>query len=516
VGELLEDGTVVENSELTVFATEQMSTDNLFGWFDIEINCECPPTEPCATPAPAPGTPPGETAHTGPKSDICVETTDASTPYQECHDILAGDAMPVGSVCVEVVDRDGEPFLEVSFSSAAQWTFVTNDIWIGENFTSIPYDEDGALDTENFPYYWCNSTGESEWKTGFPLKWSYNCEDLDSFSLALLVQSTLGQLAEDGSVLADTEIVAFALEHEAESSDGSFGWFDIDIMCECVPGESPAQAPVEVVIDSPTEEDCYDIMAGEADVAGTVCFKVRGDQLDITFTAKPEYGFASTEFWVGEDIKDVPLDEDGELDTENFPYFWCNSTGGDTFDTEIEFKWSYMCDGSDTFDLDVVAHATIGKLLDDGTVDPSTEFSAFAMEHDATNYEGSYLDLAFSCKATTTGTITPDTSVCAPSIDLVDEDFEFQDGKSWHWNKPYFFGKGITSESGSFTNFLGRIGNTNNDITESFDIPPAGGVAADSVTMSFDLYQIDQWTSDDSFDVEIGGTLVDLGDGDWF
>jgi len=146
-----ENGTLVPDSEVTLSA-QDMAND-FHGWFDFELQCECPPMEPCepwnqTLPVPLPELP-------VPPTEICIESENDS--FEECHDILAGDSLVVGSVCTKIVDENGNLALELSFSATESWVFVTHEIWVGENISDVPVDSSGDLDTENFPYYWVSS-----------------------------------------------------------------------------------------------------------------------------------------------------------------------------------------------------------------------------------------------------------------------------------------------------------------------------------------------------------------------
>jgi hypothetical protein len=241
--------------------------------------------------------------------------------------------------------------------------------------------------------------------------------------------------------------------------------------------------------------------------------------MDLTFTTFDDWAYVSVEGWIGENVDDIPMDEDGALDTENFPYYWCNSTGETTVVTDVEFKWSYNCEDLDQFSLSLVAHATLGKLLEDGTVDPDSEVSAFVFEHEKESSDGlfGWFDFVLSCKCADLGSAssaeasaaTSETETCEPTVVVVDEDFEPNENGSWHVGAQYTWGQGISSVTDGFSHFLGRLGKGNGAAEESFVIPGA----AESVTVEFMLYQIDQWTSeDDTFVVTVGSTDVSLGE----
>eukprot|EP00797_Seminavis_robusta_P027666 Sro520_g159160.1 n/a (648) ;mRNA; r:33775-35718 len=249
-----------------------------------------------------------------------------------------------------------------------------------------------------------------------------------------------------------------------------------------------------------------------------MCFEVfNGEDFEVSFTATRGWTFVSSEYWIGESIDDIPVDEDDSLDIEKFPYFWCNSTGLSTVKEFVEMKWSYNCEDLGTFDLKVLAHFTMAQLQDDGTIAPDTELVAFAEEYRGhTSDGGSYgwFDFVIDCDCPPIATAG---AGCESEIVLLDEDFEAEENEeSWHEGFEYSWSGGITSESALMSHFLGRLGQGKEEVSQSFDIPLSGDVSADRVTLEFTLYQIDRWTSeDDAFLVMIGtsnGTQISLGD----
>jgi len=473
--------------------------------------------------------------------DICVLADDESRKV--CQDILASDSTPAGAVCIESFNEDGEHFLNVSYTSYGNWTFVYHEFWIGENFTELPQDADGEPDFETFPFYWCNSSGSNTWVAKVDLKWEYICEEESGFNLSIVSQSTLGRLLENGTILEDSEYTVMA--YNQQSPGGSFGWFDFELFCECPPTEPcvPPNVTWPNVTWPPTNgtipdicvdvrdgsyQECHDILAGGSVVVGAVCVKVTDEVglpyvavdggipfLDITFTATGNWTFVTNEIWIGENISSLPI-FDGELDTENFPYYWCNSSGQVNWTTITPLKWSFNCEDLASFGLAFVAQSTLGQLLEDGTVDHDSEIVAYAYEHEGTNTEGFYgwFNISILCECVDEDDITPSTiATCEPSIVLVDEDFEAgEDESSWHEGSEYSWYGGITTESAGFGHFLGRLGEGNAEVSQVFVIPSAGGITADSVSLEFNLYQIDNWESTgDAFIVVVGGTEVSLG-----
>jgi hypothetical protein len=161
------------------------------------------------------------------ETEICIDTG-LDNIREECYDLLVGEAGSAGKVCIEIVDNSTK--FQVTYTASGDWTLITTEFWIGDNISAVPVDEDGALDTDSFPYFYCNSTGEESWVAKFEMKWQYNCLDMDDFTLAVVGQATVAKYnSTTGEVIEETEVVAFAHEYDGSSNDNYFGWFDIQV-----------------------------------------------------------------------------------------------------------------------------------------------------------------------------------------------------------------------------------------------------------------------------------------------
>ena len=364
--------------------------------------------------------------------EICIEGDDYSRNLCQSFTASSAGEDAVGEVCIEVESEGGHSYLNVSFSASVNWTFVSVEFWIGENATEVPMDDDNQLDLDSFPYYWCNSSGASWWTDMLALKWEYLCEQERNFSLSMIAQATIGQLNEDGTLIEDSELTVFATEYDA----GFYSWFDFDVICECPEPcvENNNTTPnISVTTDICIETDegldtvCYDILEGGSSVVGSVCTRL-GDEdgedvLQLNFVAEAGWTFLTTEVWVGENVSQAPLDEDGTLDTDSFPVYWCNSTGAQVWNTTISMKWLYECDVRDSFLIALISQVTVAKLQDDGSVDHETEVTAFAYEYQDANglYAWYEVNVLCDCEANITGNQTA-TEICIDSVDQTMQD----------------------------------------------------------------------------------------------
>lgn len=267
-----------------------------------------------------------------------------------CHDIMTDKLTIAGQVCVSAISENGIKYLKVAYNATDDWVLVSTETWISDDYDlpKLPRDENGEIDFENFPYFVCNSTGQSQLVSKIDLKWEYNCEEKSNFTLVIVSHVTMAQLQDDGTIMEDSEVTSYIAEQE--SPDGMYGWFNLELNCDCpqdkpciesdskIPrlsaGEPvPSQPAVCIEMEDNSMEDCHDILAGDSMIVGKVCTSVAleasivdgedaVDVLKVNFTASNGWAFVSNEIWVGEDIATLPVDESGDIDTENFPYFW--------------------------------------------------------------------------------------------------------------------------------------------------------------------------------------------------
>jgi hypothetical protein len=98
-------------------------------------------------------------------------------------------------------------------------------------------------------------------------------------------------------------------------------------------------------------------------------------------------------------------------------------------------------------------------------------------------------------------TISPTSSpsaVCEQDTVVAFEDFEGGNAESWE--------KGTISNTPVFSNFLGRLGLENDYVRKTFVVP----TNAQSVTVEFLLYEIDNWLHCDKLTILIGNKRLDL------
>jgi hypothetical protein len=228
------NGTLIHGSKEASFTYEHSSGSNYnteFGWIPLRIGCKCTGESLKATSSLFPwmhvSSAPVKHIATSPKLQThCIAGDNGSG--RECHNMMVGDSFPAGSLCVETVDDN--QYFEFTFQSTGEWTLLATELWIGDSIDDVPTLEMGNVNNNKFPYFFRNSTGEKTWKTKIALNVSFDCEMIEEFKMAVVASSTFGKVAEDGSLVDDTEVIAFV---EDRPDSNMFGWFDLGLRCNC-------------------------------------------------------------------------------------------------------------------------------------------------------------------------------------------------------------------------------------------------------------------------------------------
>jgi len=412
------------------------------------------------------------------------------------------------------VSEDSE-YLEVSFEASGDWTLVTTEFWVGDNITSVPYDE-GDLDTESFPYFWCNSTGESSYKSKVDLKWKYVCEEQSEFTLAVVAQVTMAQMDSDGQIVEGTELITFATEYEVEANDGLFGWFDVPILCECVEldpltasegigeaqdsqtecsGETVTSKDVIAIADAATLSE-----ASPTASASSVEVPMDADKIVVVFELEEIGSWATDDKFVltvsGSEIdmgalenydhRENPTNSAsgtvGDISWSRHRVVGAGDSGGKLHSVEITIPGSRFADAASMellFGLDIETFA-----------DQVANVSDLAVTAHGSWCETRRLEYASADKS------------CKKDIQVAVEDFETGTAASWS--------NGLIALDDKFGHFLGRLGLENPTVSKVFAIP----TESDSVVVQFSLYTIgtSAWKSSDQFHVRVGIADINMGD----
>ncbi|MFA7331315.1 MAG: hypothetical protein WC326_09615 [Candidatus Delongbacteria bacterium] len=74
------------------------------------------------------------------------------TPGQTCTSLLAGQTIPAGEVCVEVIDEGDQPFLAITYTTTDGWLLLETHAWVGLDLADLPATGSGNPRVGHFPY----------------------------------------------------------------------------------------------------------------------------------------------------------------------------------------------------------------------------------------------------------------------------------------------------------------------------------------------------------------------------
>lgn len=452
-----------------------------------------------------------------------------------CYDLVASDTTSAGSVCVEV---SGNPSaVKVTRTVADDWVLLKTKFWYGDVSTDLPRKRNGLPNVEKFPYFWGNSSGETEW-TGSAFIDSSTCKGVEDYTVDLVVHSTIIRKHENGTFIRGTKESSFAYELSSspKKADGP-GSLALNIDCKCSAEKAKASPLLSASASLPPAKssshstksqsycidgdngsgrECHKMTVGGSIAAGMLCAEAveNSEYFQFSFQSMEGWTLLATEFWLGDNIHDLPMMESGDIDTKRMPYYWRNSTGEPMWQTKIGLNVSFDCSMIEQYKLAVVASSTFGKLDDQGELIDDTEVVAFVEDRPDNGWFGWFaLELRCNCDGPVNSLLSDamsfftggETPGCVPSSIFVDEDFEV-DGAASSWDN------GVISKGDDLTSFLGLGGSYVPEVSRTFSIPASpDGTRPDSISLEFVLYTIDSWNEEDSVRVTVGLDEIDLG-----
>lgn len=124
---------------------------------------------------------------------------------------------------------------------------------------------------------------------------------------------------------------------------------------------------------------CFTLTAGQSIDAGVVCATVIDDDLLLTYQTTGGWELQEAHLWIGLDLADMPQTKKGSPIPGQFPYVSGDITGATEFSVVIPLaEFGIACPDSDTQlpTLYIAAHATVQLLLEDGSYQTETGWSA--------------------------------------------------------------------------------------------------------------------------------------------
>lgn len=138
-------------------------------------------------------------------------------------------------------------------------------------------------------------------------------------------------------------------------------------------GLTSAQAQCVQTLDEngvPTYEGvaCFDLIAGQNEVAGTVCVEVVGDCLEVSYATVDDWLLTEAHLWVGGNLADMPQTKNGNPKIGNFPYQWADGAGASACVFQIPLSaLGFACPGDDATYY-MAAHAALIRTDGTGTI----------------------------------------------------------------------------------------------------------------------------------------------------
>ncbi|CAB9522265.1 expressed unknown protein [Seminavis robusta] len=460
---------------------------------------------------------------------------------KQCFNVTGTDETSTGKVCAQVVGNP--PTIMVTRDVSGDWVLLKSKFWYGTSAADVPKRKSGRPDIEKFPYFWGNSSGEEFWTGSAILENSFDCRDASEYAIDLVAHSTYMKKFENGTLIHGSKEASFAYDHSSDSHhNDDFGWIPLKIGCKCTtqtpklastvlpwmysapsrskePYSATKPQPYCIDGDNGSGRECHNMMVGDSATAGSLCVEAVDDSeyFEFTFQSTDEWTLLTTELWLGDSIEDVPTSETEDVNNNQFPYFFRNSTGQHTWKTKIALNVSFDCSMIDEFKMAIVASSTFGKVAQDGSLIDDTEVVAFVEDRPDSHMFGWFgLGLRCNCGGTLESLVSSakamlagddgDKSCVSTSI-FIDEDFE-DEGSEDAWDN------GVITKGSDFTYFLGRLGGDYvPEVSRSFSVPTSkdGQTKADSISLEFVLYIIDEWKESDAVRLTIGSDEVNLG-----
>jgi len=393
------------SSQLKSFAVEHEGSRGLeFSWMDFLINCRCEkeafPNSSTMVPKNAP-----TTVATG---DYNTGHCTGQEPHKDglCRKLISGRGDVVGSLCAKQMSKSNNT--EIVFAANKYWSFVSQEMWIGNNLATLPMIGGDIPEFGTFPHVWRNQAGLLEWKVSIGI--TCNSRDQGNQKVYVVSRSSARQVNKDGMLLENTEEYVLP-------GDGSGGitptwdWLYIELSCRA--GEAQLIVPyvAGATCEGPSSLKFKDSPCGlqSIDLAsecgtephGKIDFSIEGlgntSSLDVMFRPSVGRSFTAAELWLGTDMSQMPrISDSGTPDFASFPYFASESVGR----TQINFKEPlYMdCKEGNILTLFGVARAvTMQNDLANST--PQVTESSYAYEHDSISSEGwyGYFDFTIEC-----------------------------------------------------------------------------------------------------------------------
>ena len=386
--------TADNSSTFKAYSVENDSSRGVeFSWMEFLVDCHCEKKAPTSTDFPT----------NAPSSTDTNSSTLACAANQNrlqglCRKLFTQAGEAVGSACVK--QPDGSNFTEVMFSTNRFWSFISHEVWAGDDPATL-MESDGS-------HSWSNGTGAREWSATVGV--TCTGQDQGKRKVYVASRSIARQITKSGELLENTEESVFQLNRTDGSRVPTWDWLYFEVECG---GHEVEQS---TLANNVCGEDQYAIefkasgcgvqtielaSACGQESPGELELSTVGDgnnkSMDVMFTFRPsgERSFQNTELWFDRSLVGLPVNvNDGTLDLASFPYFASDSNGA----AQSIFRESISLDcssGNDESTFVGVAHATVTQ-----TGSGNKTESSFAYMHDGPSsaiWYG-YFDFTILCR----------------------------------------------------------------------------------------------------------------------
>jgi len=387
------------------------------------------------------------------------ETTDTAClrSYSDCYSLMSHvtsgststlSDFSVGQVCFAM--DDSQDNLEVRYSLSEEWSLVAAHAWIGATLMDLPTLQDRTPDLARFLHQETFGQQSQSWKETLPLFRKEQCAASTggSFDIVAVAHALVGAKCQNGTCVTatvpGTEQHAYAEETLLQRRGNWFYYVDMTVDCHCgdgswktsmppvmtptttttsAPTDAPSQHPSYVPTTAPTKqinvtntciytpdgvgEYCLLLFAPDAweTNAGSVCLTIVDGVLAVIYDINSYWSLAEANIWVGSDVLDVPVKNDGEPDVSAFPYFsdW-SQEGKSTFVkvVNLDGMTQEQCKTKGAYDIFIVAHGLVAEpAVSPTSTQPFVPFSeedAYAKAHPFSDTsKASYIAVSVIC-----------------------------------------------------------------------------------------------------------------------
>lgn len=115
---------------------------------------------------------------------------------------------------------------------------------------------------------------------------------------------------------------------------------------------------------------CQDLVAGQNQIAGSVCVDNNSDYLTVTYQTIGDWSLNEVHLFVGDSISDAPQTRSGNPQIGQFPY--ADNVSGNSYTFQLPMGDFGDCDA----DLVIAAHAVVSRPTIDGGVQTETGWAS--------------------------------------------------------------------------------------------------------------------------------------------